>query len=59
MTIRNHNGEHIAECDECGSEVYGGTTEFLDFIQELKNDGWRIRKVEGEWEHYCEACSED
>jgi hypothetical protein len=54
--IRTVQGELIAECTECGATSYGGTLEWTDFIEELKEDGWRIRKIDGEWFHYCEDC---
>jgi len=37
-----------AFCDECGELKYGGTLEFGEFIDDLKADGWKIRKVEDE-----------
>lgn len=59
--IRTVKGELIAECDECGEEHPGGTLEFLDFIADLKDCEWKIRKDDesGEWTHTCPACSEE
>ena len=45
------------ECDECGHELYGGTFEFREFVDTIKQDGWKIRKDEsGEWTHTCPEC---
>jgi hypothetical protein len=55
--IRTEKGELIAECSECGEEHYGGTLEFRDFIDELKDLGWKIKKDGDEWTHICEGCS--
>ena len=56
--IRTVKGELVASCEECGEEAYGGTAEFREFVDDLKEDGWRIRKVDGEWSHTCPSCSE-
>lgn len=54
--IRKDKGEYVCTCDECGDKNYGGTLEFHDFVQQLKEDGWRIRKDEDEWQHFCPEC---
>lgn len=62
--IRRHRGELIAECDGCGEIFAGGCQEdFSDFVNELKDDGWKIVRSEnddgegnGGYEHYCESC---
>ena len=56
--IRTVNGEHVCECNECGEEAYGGTADFREFVDDLKEDGWRIRKADDGWEHQCPSCSE-
>ena len=55
--IHREDGELMAECDGCGEEHAGGTLEWSEFIADLKLCGWRIRKVDDSWEHYCEECS--
>lgn len=56
--IRQSRGEYVAECDDCGAKAFGGVTEsFLDFVQEIKDIGWRPeRNGEGDWLHYCPEC---
>lgn len=56
--IRRDKGELVAECDDCGEEFPGGVSEFNDFIQSLKDAGWRIRKDGDDWVHICTCCSE-
>ncbi len=56
--IRNErDGELVVECNECGTELYGGSEDFRDFIQSLKDDGWKIRSEDGDWCHYCPECN--
>ena len=58
--IKRSNGELGVECNECGAELWGGCTDdFQEFIEELKRDGWKIQRNEGEWEHICSDCRED
>ena len=54
--IRKSDGELVCECDDCGQEEYGGTLEFSAFIEDLREKGWRARKVEDEWQHDCPTC---
>lgn len=54
--IRRDNGELVAECTECGAEFEGGTLEFADFIEDMKENGWKIRKDGDEWQHFCPEC---
>lgn len=58
--IRKDKGELVAECNECGEEEYAGTLDFADFIADLKDKGWKIRKDDeaGEWTHTCASCAE-
>ena len=63
--IRRQRGELVAECDGCGAEFPGGCQDdFREFIQDIKDAGWRIVRGEdedgegnGSWEHYCEDCA--
>lgn len=48
------------ECDNCPHSVEIDEEEWMDMIQELKDEGWLIRKVvndKGEhWVHLCPDC---
>jgi len=55
--IRKQDGEFVVECNDCGTRLYGGVIEdFREFVADIKENGWSVRKVEDEWEHYCEDC---
>lgn len=56
ITIRKDDGELVAECNECGMSEYGGTLEFREFVDQLKESGWAIRKDGDEWTHTCPDC---
>lgn len=57
MIKTDRRGEHVATCDECGGEEAGGTREFREFVSDLKDMGWKIRKDEdGNWTHECPDC---
>ncbi len=48
-------------CDRCERQEYLELTEchtFNDVISEIKERDWFIKKVNGEWEHYCYNCKE-
>lgn len=57
--IERSKGELTVECDDCGETQHGGTTDWQQFIQDIKNDGWRIVKDGKEWLHYCEDCARE
>lgn len=54
--IHKEDDELVAECDDCGLSEYGGTLEFKEFVQQLKDTGWKIRKEDGQWLHRCPDC---
>lgn len=54
--IHSLDGELVCECNECGEEIHGGTMEFREFVDDLKRTGWKIRKEEDEWMHFCPDC---
>ena len=55
--IHKKRGELVCECHECGIEEFGGTMDFYEFIQQLKDTDWKIRKEEDEWIHTCPDCA--
>lgn len=56
----NPEGEMTVECDfmdrftkkACvNEEVYTG--DWQECIDQAKEDGWKVKKVNGEWQHFC------
>lgn len=43
------------ECDNCGEKL-DLSMSWSEIITYIKNEGWRIKKVDKYWEHYCNVC---
>lgn len=56
MIDKDRHGELTATCNECGTEEHGGTLEFRAFVDDLKRQGWCIRRDGEEWQHVCPDC---
>lgn len=43
------------ECDKCShqEELEG---DYMSCIEEMKSNGWKIKKLNDEWVHYCTEC---
>ena len=47
-----------ASCDHCCiQEEFDG--DFDEIVRQMKENGWKIRKVDDDWLHFCPACVED
>lgn len=58
MSIEKYGFEREITCDVCG-DGFGETYSADDFdvmIKDAKEAGWKFRKEEGVWSHYCPAC---
>jgi uncharacterized C2H2 Zn-finger protein len=55
--IDRQGGKTLIECDSC-EEVFTGEegVEFIDVLNAAKSDGWKVRKIAGEWLHGCPKC---
>jgi hypothetical protein len=56
VTIKNDGGEKVCTCDAdegCDVFEYSGVLDFTEFVKLLQRNGWKIRKVDDEWFHYC------
>jgi hypothetical protein len=50
----NYNFEETeVACDECGANDTIDGTNYADVNQELRNSGWIIKNVNGEWCDFC------
>ena len=58
MSIQNFGGMHTPVCDICGDEL-PGEFDFYDAVSSKKREGWRGRKVDGEWQDICCVCQEE
>lgn len=54
--IDNFEGIYTLTCDICGEEANKDFFEFYDAVQYKKNNNWKSRKRNGEWEDICPNC---
>ena len=57
MISRDHN-DIIFECDACGDTLETMQADWSAAWNMAKRDGWRSKKHDGVWEHYCNNCKE-
>ena len=56
MISRDHN-DIIFECDACGDTLETFQADWSSAWNMAKRDGWRSKKMDNQWEHYCSAPS--
>ena len=47
--IDRQGGKILVECDSCDEVLETETGEFDEVRQVMRREGWRIRKIAGEW----------
>ncbi len=55
-------GGYNAHCDgkHCDKELdLRKCDDFHEAVTELKSQSWRLRKVDGEWCHFCPECQDE
>lgn len=57
MIDRTH-GFFELSCDVCGECCDESFDEFTDAVQFKKDEGWKSRKINGEWHDLCPECVE-
>jgi frataxin-like iron-binding protein CyaY len=55
--IDHQKGTILVECDSCSEVFDGESTNFTEVWNAAKRDGWRTRKIAGEWIHSCGKCA--
>ena len=53
--IEKEYGKFNLECDDCGMYI----PQLVTFQDAINYEGWTKRNVNGEWENYCEDCSDN
>lgn len=43
-------------CDYCSTYTEYSVENWADLIENMKHDGWKIRKIDDEWKHACSKC---
>lgn len=58
MSIEKMEGMFIPVCDKCDKELSGFYDTFYEAVEAKKEAGWKSRKVDGEFEDWCDECCE-
>lgn len=59
MSIDNTAGRFTLICDNCGEELDEMFDDFYDAVEAKKENGWKSKKVNGNWEDWCNKCCEE
>ncbi len=54
--IERYKNKFILYCDVCGEEAEEEFYEFDEAVEYKKDNGWRSRKIKGEWADICPEC---
>ena len=52
-----YNGPITFCCDECGELEETRCAEFSGAMAKVKAHGWKARKVDDDWQHFCKDCA--
>lgn len=58
MIITEYGTQKVV-CDECEVNEHVIAGDFNSEIAEMKDDGWKITRPEGQWRHECPGCVAD
>ena len=56
MTLSSERSVVLFQCDICQRVEEFGHADFMSCWEALQGQGWKARKIAGEWEHGCEQC---
>lgn len=56
MSIVDDGSLFVLVCDVCGEADDRCYYDFMDAVKAKKENGWKSRKVKGDWEDVCEDC---
>ena len=56
MIEKIYKNNYMVTCDNCGTgqECYN----WADVMEFMRDEGWKKKLVDGQWEHYCPECQE-
>jgi hypothetical protein len=56
MSIEKEYGEFYLTCDNCGNDAGKVFDSFERAVEAKKGLGWKSKKINGQWEDWCEEC---
>lgn len=51
-------GSYSLICDICGEEAKKEFDDFYEAVDYKKKEGWKSKKIDGEWQDVCPECQE-
>ena len=58
MSISKFGRKYFLACDNCGKEYEVPFDDFHEAVEAKKEDGWKSKKINGEWEDWCPDCQQ-
>jgi hypothetical protein len=58
MIDKNYEGYMLC-CDICMEENEGPFEHFADAVEHKLGNGWKSRKIKGEWHDVCPECAKE
>lgn len=55
MSIQQEYKDYYLICDKCTKEL-GPFDEFHEAVEAKKELGWKSKKINGQWEDWCDKC---
>lgn len=55
--IQQKGSWYVLICDNCGDEHYERFNSWDDAVKEKRSIGWKSKKINGDWEDWCEDCN--
>ncbi len=56
MSIEREYAEYYLMCDNCKSVEEEPFEHFYSAVDAKKNLGWKVKKINGEWQDWCPDC---
>lgn len=57
--IESISGSYILICDICGEGACKDFDDFYEAVDYKKKEGWKGKKINGEWQDVCPDCQEE
>ena len=59
MSIDKSCNSFDLTCDNCGKVMDESFDDFYDAVEAKKENGWKSKKRNGNWEDWCDECCEE
>lgn len=59
MSFDKDGTQFTLTCDNCGKKLDESFDHFYDVVDVKAENGWKSKKVNGNWEDWCDKCCEN